>query len=55
MIDKEKNQSRSQANPCLAAAFTMSVTNYYSFSIFLFTNSLKSLPFNKFFESKARS
>jgi hypothetical protein len=27
----------------------------YSFSIFLLTNSLKSLPFNKFFESKARS
>ena len=27
----------------------------YNFSIFLFTNSLKSLPFSKFFESKARS
>ena len=27
----------------------------YSFSRFLFTNSLKSLPFSKFFESNARS
>ena len=27
----------------------------YSFSIFLLTNSLKSLPFSKFFESSARS
>ena len=27
----------------------------YNFSRFLFTNSLKSLPLSKFFESKARS
>ena len=27
----------------------------YNFSIFLLTNSLKSLPFSKFFESSARS
>ena len=27
----------------------------YNFSIFLFTNSLRSLPFSKFFESNARS
>ncbi len=31
------------------------ILDYQSFSMFLFTNSLKSLPFSKFFESKARS
>ena len=34
---------------------TSQILDNYSFSIFLFTNSLKSLPFSKFLESKARS
>ena len=39
----------------LDCGFSYSLILDYNFSIFLFTNSLKSLPFSRFFESSARS
>lgn len=48
--DRLNNRQSGHGNgPCQKSKST------HNFSIFLFTNSLKSLPFSKFFESNARS
>ena len=43
------------ATPNGTAGISFVIQLNYKFAIFLFTNSLKSLPFSRFFESSARS